>query len=318
MKYKRNLLASTLLAVSIFALSKQTTFAQENQNIIDIGQGAKVVQDFSTIYNEDAKIKTSIQASFINDPNSNKKIAIISTAGSNIAADKKIINTSFAGGEPGEYTANLEWPSSYQIKMELNDDHSKFFKAAPANTVDTKTVTSSVGYTIGGGIKVSDKPDGSISGSVAFSTSAQYSQADYKTFLTSDSDKKIDWKISFVSAMNQGYGPYDRDSNNPTYGNQLFMKTRNGSVWAKDNFISNEQMPGLSSYGFSPGVIAVVITDKNETRPSPIKITLGRIKDSYNLKWNGVSWAGNMVKNVNLTYGSVSYKIDWENNRLIP
>lgn len=37
--------------------------------------------------------------------------------------------------------------------------------------------------------------------------------------------------------VNQNWGPYDRDSWNPVYGNQLFMKTRNGSMKAADNFL---------------------------------------------------------------------------------
>ena len=42
--------------------------------------------------------------------------------------------------------------------------------------------------------------------------------------------------------VNQNWGPYDRDSWNPVYGNQLFMKTRNGSMKAADNFLDPKQV----------------------------------------------------------------------------
>ncbi|EOO57811.1 beta-channel forming cytolysin [Bacillus cereus VD196] len=293
------------------------TFAQEQKNVVDIGRDTKVYTSFSTIYNEGAKVKTSIQVSFIEDPNSDKRIAIINTAGSNIAADKKIIDKSFSIGKPGETIAGLEWPSSYHIEMELKDEQAQFYKVVPANTVDTKSVMSTVGYAIGGGIKMSEKPDANISGAVNWLTSVKYDQSDYKTFLTYDSDKKVNWNISFVSAMNQGYGPYDRDSNNLTYGNQLFMKSRNGSVWAKNNFIANEEMPGLASYGFSPGVIAVVITDKDVTKPSKLNIRYGRTKDLYSLKWGDIAWVGGLEKNINSTWGGTYYEIDWSNHQII-
>ncbi|OUB07095.1 beta-channel forming cytolysin [Bacillus thuringiensis serovar yunnanensis] len=318
MKNITKLFLGTTLAFSSLLSSEHVSFAQEQQNVVDIGKNAKVYNSFSTIYNVSSQMKTSIQVSFIEDPNSNKKIAIISTAGSNIAADKRIVDvdTPFPS-EPGENVAGLEWPSSYHIEMELKDNQSQFYKVAPANTVDTKSVTSSVGYTIGSGIKMGDKPDGGISGNVNWSTSVTYNQSDYKTFLAYDSDKKVNWTISFVSAMNQGYGPYDRDSYNPTYGNQLFMKSRNGSVWAKDNFISNEEMPGLASYGFSPAVIAVITTDKDTMTPSKLQIRYGRIKDRYDLKWGGVAWAGDLQKNFNNLWGGTYYEIDWGNHRLI-
>ncbi|MHA2890536.1 beta-channel forming cytolysin [Bacillus cereus] len=315
MKISQKMLGCTLAGGMFFMSSP--AFAEETKNVIDIGQNAKVYTSYSTIYNEDASVKTSIRASFIDDAKSNKQIAIIDTDGSHINADKKIINTDFTGTQPGKMTANLEWASSYQIGMELQDTEAQFYKVLPTNTIDTKSVTSTVGYTLGGGIKLSDKPDGSISSNVNWTTSVKYDQSDYKTFLKSDSDKQIKWNISFASTMNQGYGPYTRDSYDVTYGNQLFMKSRNGSVWAKDNFLSSEEMPGLASYGFSPGVIAVVTADKNITAPSKLRVKFGRTKDSYNLKWNGVAWVGNQEKDINPLYAGTLYEIDWSNHQLI-
>ncbi|WP_243376130.1 leukocidin family pore-forming toxin, partial [Staphylococcus aureus] len=45
----------------------------------------------------------------------------------------------------------------------------------------------------------------------------------FKTILESPTDKKVGWKVIFNNMVNQNWGPYDRDSWNPVYGNQLFM-----------------------------------------------------------------------------------------------
>ncbi|HHQ2480909.1 TPA: beta-channel forming cytolysin [Bacillus cereus] len=317
MKIKKLLLASALLICNLCVLGRNAVVAQEQTDVIDIGQGVHVYTSFSTFYNKDVKVKTSIKASIIDDKKSNVKMAIISTDGSNLDATKEIQSTIFPGSASGETTAKLKWPSSYGIEMQLFDQNAQFYKVAPSNTVDTKSVTSSVGYTIGGGIKISDKPDASALGSVNFLTSVKYDQSDYKTFLTSDTDKKVSWNVSFISAINQGYGPYDRDSSDLTYGNQLFMKSRAASIWAKENFLSDEQMPGLASYGFSPGVIAVIMVDKNVKTPSKLKIQFGRSIDSYNLRRNGLLWVGHLQKNIGYNFSAVNYKIDWENNKLI-
>ncbi|OUB34706.1 hypothetical protein BK708_05395 [Bacillus thuringiensis serovar yunnanensis] len=127
------MLGYTLASSMIFMSSP--VFAEETNNVVDIGQNAKVYMSFSNIYNEDASVKTSIRASLIDDAKSNKQIAIIDTDGSHINADKKIINTDFTGAQPGEMTPNLEWASSYQIGMELQDTEAQFYKVLPLQLV---------------------------------------------------------------------------------------------------------------------------------------------------------------------------------------
>ncbi|QWI73027.1 beta-channel forming cytolysin (plasmid) [Bacillus mycoides] len=313
------MIMGTVLSCSMFSFGGNAIFAQEQKRkFVDIGQNAQVINSFSTLYNPQSKMKASLQISFINDPNSDKQIAIINTDGSNIDADNQIIHKQWPGAQSGEASAILEWASSYQIEMELKGEGAQFYKVAPTNTIDAKSVTSSVGYTVGGNIKMSDKPDGGITGGTNWSMSVTYNQPDYKTFLTSDSDKKVNWNVSFVSAMNQGYGPYDRDSNNPTFGNQLFMKSRNQSVWAKDNFLSKNQMPALASFGFSPGMIAVIIADKTITTPSDFKVTYGRTSDLYFMNWTGIgNWAGILKKDDSKMFTYMNYAIDWKNHQLI-
>ncbi|MHA2890517.1 hypothetical protein [Bacillus cereus] len=50
--------------------------------------------------------------------------------------------------------------------------------------------------------------------------------------------------------------------------------------------------------------------DKYVTAPSKLKVTFGRTKDSYNLKWNGVAWVGSQEKDINPLYAGTFYEID--------
>ncbi|MCC2544718.1 beta-channel forming cytolysin [Bacillus thuringiensis] len=322
---------TSIIMWNCFTLNLLTANADTKiESIVDIGengQNAKVYNNFSTLFDEQAKIKTSLLVSIIDDPYSNKQIAVIKTDGSNISANKSVEGlTDEYGHEAGYMSAVLKWASSYNIGMELTNENSQFYKVSPINTIDTKTITSSIGYNIGGEIKVSDKADGGGSVGMNWSTSTSYDQPDYKTVLETDTANKVQWRIPFISTMNQGYGPYNRESDDSIYRNQLFMKSRNAATWAKDNFISSDEMPALASYGFSPGMIAVVIADKSEDI-STFKITYTRNSDDYRMDWtsffNGVHgsgagwWVGGNIKDVSKGISVHNYSVDWKNHRLI-
>ncbi|PYE88566.1 beta-channel forming cytolysin [Bacillus sp. 196mf] len=296
---------------------------------VDIGKNAKIYNSLSTIQDEASQIKTSLHISFIDDPNSDKQIAVLSTEGSNIAAGKKVIpKKGEDGSEAGYKSAILQWASSYHVSFEMIDGKAKFYKVAPVNTIDSKSVTSTVGYNVGGDVTASETPSGKITGGATWSTSASYNQADYKTILDVDTDKKVQWRVPFVSAMNQGYGPYTQDSDEHLYnGNQLFMKSRNGSDYAKDNFISSDQMPSLASYSFSPGMIAVITAEKDEN-VSEVKVKYERTSDNYWMDWYGGygnrhgwgvigCWMGTNFKEQYQVHSTNQYKIDWKNHKLI-
>lgn len=320
---KLKVLATTGLVLSLGLTSLGyggTTLAQTRMGSTeDIGKDAKVFNVFSTLDDSQNKMKKSLKVSFIDDPNANKKIALISTDGSNIDADKQI--------PPGNgYMGSiLQWSSEYHMGMELSGGSSSFHKVSPINTIDTKTVSSTVGYTVGGTIKIGSSADSSISSGANWSTTTSYNQPDYKTILTKDTSKQVQWEVPFVSAMNQGYGPYTRDSNDSIYGNQLFMKSRNANVWAKDNFLSSNEMPTLAAYNFSPGVLAVITADKSE-KTSNLTVTFKRVSDNYYMDWiaflggyhaSGAGWwKGKNEKGKEKTSSS-KYVLDWENHNLI-
>ncbi|GAC42377.1 beta-channel forming cytolysin [Paenibacillus popilliae] len=324
-KKSAQLLFKSVTAVAILlgslTLHGATISAEVAKNSpIDIGQGAMVYNNLSTSYDKDKKIKTSLNASFIDDPYTNKKIAIITTEGSNIDADKKI---SFNDQDKGYYNATLQWASSYRLAMELNGS-GEFFKVSPTNTIDTRTVSSTIGYTIGGSVSGIPTPVGNVpvpGRTSNWSTTVSYQQADYKTVLETDTDKKVEWKVPFVSAMNQGSGPYDRNSLTFNYGNELFSKSRNSQVWAKDNFLASDQMPALAAYSFSPAVVAVVIADKSDSF-SELTVHLGRTQDNYKLHWHselfGLGfWVGSNEKDTFQSTSTTKYILDWKNNQVV-
>lgn len=325
--FKKSILTAVTMSTCFLVYSPVSSADTKTNDVIDIGENdkkAKVYNNFSTIFDEQSKMKTSLLVSMIEDPYSNKQIAVIKTDGSNINANKFVKGLSDNNGNTAGYmSALLKWASSYNIEMELPNKNSQFYKVSPINTVDKKTITSSVGYNIGGDIKVSE---GSGSGSMNWSTSTSYDQPDYKTVLDTDTDNKVQWKVPFVSSMNNGYGPYTRNSDDSIYRNQLFMKSRNASYWAKDNFISSDEMPALAAYGFSPGMIAVVVADKSEKK-SDLKVTYKRTSDDYRMDWtsalSGVHgsgpgwWVGGNIKDVNTDTSSHTYVLDWENHKII-
>ncbi|MGE7902692.1 leukocidin family pore-forming toxin [Bacillus paramycoides] len=102
-------LATTVVSGSL-AFNSASAYTDSIQ---DIGKGAKVINSLVTTYNDRENIKNSIKVSFIDDPNTDKKYAIISTEGSNIGSGFKRI-----GGERDIY-ARVEWPSAYKTGLEF-------------------------------------------------------------------------------------------------------------------------------------------------------------------------------------------------------
>ncbi|MGO0731975.1 beta-channel forming cytolysin [Bacillus shihchuchen] len=218
-------------------LQATSAFADSKGTVENLQNGGKVYNSFKTTYDMKQNIKNSIKVSFIEDPYADKKIAIVTTDGSNIDA-KYTING-------GYYNAGLKWPSAYHTEAEITSgDSAQFHKAAPVNTMTSAKVTSEVGYTLGGSVKVgvNDKgpnADASITGSFAWKESVSYDQVDYKTVLETHTDKKLNWKVGFQSFNYPEWGIYNRDSFNTFYGNQLFMKSRSYNE-GTNNFVSKD------------------------------------------------------------------------------
>ncbi|HFJ9488177.1 MULTISPECIES: leukocidin family pore-forming toxin [Bacillus cereus group] len=90
-------------------------------------------------------------------------MAVIKTDGSNINANKLVEGLiDEYGHEAGYMSAVIKWASSYNIGMELKNNNSQFYKVSPINTIDTRIITSTIGYKIGRKLKVSNQPDGGL------------------------------------------------------------------------------------------------------------------------------------------------------------
>ncbi|MDZ3952386.1 beta-channel forming cytolysin [Bacillus thuringiensis] len=266
-----------------------------------IGKDAYVYKNYDTY--QDGDIKSSLTVSFIDDPNSNKRFAIITNDGSNISADYTQFNTYW-------YSGSLRWPSAYYAGMEITSNNAQFHNMAPKNENQTHKVTSTVTYNIGGALKIAEKPDVSATAGTSWSTSVSYDQKDYSTVVERDNDTVLKWKIRFNSLDNSGWGHYNRDSWNPTYGNQLLMKSRTKN-WAEHNFLSKDEVPSLTGYSFSPATIGVVMTDKN-TSKSTIKVSFKRVSDHYYQKHDGIiQWRGENTKDAESREVEHTYQLDW-------
>ncbi|SUJ64399.1 gamma-hemolysin component B [Staphylococcus aureus] len=67
------------------------------------------------------------------------------------------------------------------------------------------------------------------------------------------------------------------DSDNRTKS-EIFSLTRNGNLWAKDNFTPKDKMPVTVSEGFNPEFLAVMSHDKKDKGKSHL---LFIIKDQW-------------------------------------
>ncbi|EAO53175.1 HEMOLYSIN II [Bacillus thuringiensis serovar israelensis ATCC 35646] len=132
--------ASVIMSGS-FSLQATSAFADSKGTVENLQNGGKVYNSFKTTYDMKQNIKNSIKVSFIEDPYADKKIAIVTTDGSNIDA-KYTVNS-------GYYNAGLKWPSAYHTEAEITSgDSAPVHKAAPVNTMTSAKVTSEVGYTL--------------------------------------------------------------------------------------------------------------------------------------------------------------------------
>ncbi|AMN30651.1 necrotizing enteritis toxin NetF (plasmid) [Clostridium perfringens] len=247
-------------------------------------------------------IKTSLSASFIEDPNSNNLTALVSLKG---FIPSGLIKTGTY------YSANMYWPSKYNINIETTDEKNnvKILESIPSNTIETVRVTESMGYSIGGNVSVSKKSS-SVGANAGFNVqrSVQYEQPDFKTIQKSDGIRKASWNIVF----NKTKDGYDQNSYHALYGNQLFMKSRLHNTGAK-NLVEDKDLSPLISGGFTPNMVIALKAPKG-TKKSMINLNYNLYQDLYTLEWYKTQWWGEnrVAKEPYYTYQT--YELDWENH----
>ncbi|PEQ51143.1 beta-channel forming cytolysin [Bacillus cereus] len=311
-KLLQTLALSTMVISGVLVCGNSSTYASSAATIEDIGSNASITHSLNTNFYSNQDIKSSLKASFINDPNTDKKYVILSMDGSNI-------DSGFNRSD-GSHHARIYWTSAFNTSLEITSkDSAKFYKVAPKNEIETATVSSTVSYNIGGGLSIVSGDVAVLMGNGAWSDTVTYEQPNYKTFLTNNTDKKVEWKVEFNKFNNRGYGFYTRDSNHILYGNELFMNSRTDPhIEAENNFISNNEFPGIIRFSFQPNMIAVIIANKNENLTN-LTVKHSRNHDEYRLRYQHlVGWVGTNTKDLITSGGGpFNYKIDWQNNRII-
>ena len=279
----------------------------------DIGKNTTVKTGDLITYDQAEGMHKKLYYSFIDDKNHNKKLLVLRTKGT-IAGKYRVY------GEGGSTKSGLAWPSAFKVNVEIPERHkAKISDYFPRNTIETKDYTTSLNYGFNGSINgdSTGKVGGSIGASIGIGHTLKYSQPDYKTVLSPPTDKKVGWTVSFNNMTNKGWGPYNRDSWHATYGNELFMNSRNGWVRAEANFLDPDKISSLMSSGFSPDFAAVVTMDRTEnTEKTNIDVTYERVRDDYKMTWANVHWYATNDKDRWIDRSSERYVIDWDNQEI--
>ncbi|MGZ0075600.1 beta-channel forming cytolysin [Staphylococcus aureus] len=230
--------------------------------------------------------------SFIDDKNHNKKLLVIRTKGT-IAGQYRVYS------EEGANKSGLAWPSAFKVQLQLPDNEvAQISDYYPRNSIDTKEYMSTLTYGFNGNVTGDDtgKIGGLIGANVSIGHTLKYVQPDFKTILESPTDKKVGWKVIFNNMVNQNWGPYDRDSGNLVYGNQLFMKTRNGSMKQQRTSLILTKQVLYYLQGFHHTFATVITMDKSIQTTNKYRCTYVRVRDDYQLHWTSTNWKGTNTK----------------------
>ena len=97
--------------------------------------------------------------------------------------------------------------------------------------------------------------------------------------------------------VNQNWGPYDRDSWNPVYGNQLFMKTRNGSMKQQRTSLTlTKQVLYYLQDSHQTLLQLLLWIGKATKQQTNIDVIYERVRDDYQLHWTSTNWKGTNTK----------------------
>ncbi|TPE22669.1 beta-channel forming cytolysin [Clostridium perfringens] len=299
---KRLFCAGILVSTLLFANISHVKAATLSETIESNGKKAEVFT--SSDANSTNGRKTSITASFIEDPNDSDLTALVSLKGFIPS------NLSKTGDK---YHGNMYWPSKYNIYVQSFDsnDKVKIIESIPTNKIETVQVNETIGYTIGGDVSASkDSASGGLNASYSVQRSISYEQPDFKTIQKLDNTKAVSWNVIFNSTKHG----YDKNSYHLFYGNQLFMKSRlyNNGI---NNLTEDKDLSTLISGGFSPNM-AVALKAPKGTKESQLILSYRTYHDLYRLNWTGTEWWGSNQENATPTYATHAYKIDWTNHKV--
>lgn len=298
------LLSSNIALANDLGVSADVTIKEDGKGITILTQNNKQITNYTaTASNSRNGYKATIDTTFVDDKHSDGMTTILSLKGF-IPSGKRIYRAA------AKYGA-MEWPSKYKVEVKnlsLNKSV-KIVDSIPKNAIDTKIISNSIGYSIGGGVETSQKSL-SLNANYTFSKSVSYEQPDYKTIQMSDDNELASWKTIFTETQ-QGY---NLSSWNIMYGNQLFMKTRYRGDY-ETNFLDDSELSTLIAGGFSPNM-GLVLTAPNGTKNSVIEVTLSKVLDTYFMRWADTNWFGFNYGNDNELKQTFKFRINWKDHKI--
>lgn len=320
----KNITICTLALSTTFTVLPATSYAKINSEIKAVSEknldgDTKMYTRTATTSDSQKNITQSLQFNFLTEPNYDKETVFIKAKGT-IGSGLRILDPN------GYWNSTLRWPGSYSVSIQNVDDNNNtnVTDFAPKNQDESREVKYTYGYKTGGDFSINR---GGLTGNITkesnYSETISYQQPSYRTLLDqSTSHKGVGWKVEAHLINNMGHDhtrQLTNDSDNRTKS-EIFSLTRNGNLWAKDNFTPKNKMPVTVSEGFNPEFLAVMSHDKKDEGKSKFVVHYKRSMDEFKIDWNRHGfwgyWSGENHVDKNEEKLSALYEVDWKTHNV--
>ncbi|NGP64446.1 bi-component leukocidin LukGH subunit G [Staphylococcus aureus] len=320
----KNITICTLALSTTFTVLPATSFAKINSEIKQVSEknldgDTKMYTRTATTSDSQKNITQSLQFNFLTEPNYDKETVFIKAKGT-IGSGLRILDPN------GYWNSTLRWPGSYSVSIQNVDDNNNtnVTDFAPKNQDESREVKYTYGYKTGGDFSINR---GGLTGNITkesnYSETISYQQPSYRTLLDqSTSHKGVGWKVEAHLINNMGHDhtrQLTNDSDNRTKS-EIFSLTRNGNLWAKDNFTPKDKMPVTVSEGFNPEFLAVMSHDKKDKGKSQFVVHYKRSMDEFKIDWNRYGfwgyWSGENHVDKKEEKLSALYEVDWKTHNV--
>ncbi|HHA2991733.1 TPA: bi-component leukocidin LukGH subunit G [Staphylococcus aureus] len=320
----KNITICTLALSTTFTVLPATSYAKINSEIKAVSEknldgDTKMYTRTATTSDSQKNITQSLQFNFLTEPNYDKETVFIKAKGT-IGSGLRILDPN------GYWNSTLRWPGSYSVSIQNVDDNNNtnVTDFAPKNQDESREVKYTYGYKTGGDFSINR---GGLTGNITkesnYSETISYQQPSYRTLLDqSTSHKGVGWKVEAHLINNMGHDhtrQLTNDSDNRTKS-EIFSLTRNGNLWAKDNFTPKNKMPVTVSEGFNPEFLAVMSHDKKDEGKSKFVVHYKRSMDEFKIDWNRHGfwgyWFGENHVDKKEEKLSALYEVDWKTHNV--
>ncbi|MCQ1364319.1 bi-component leukocidin LukGH subunit G [Staphylococcus aureus] len=320
----KNITICTLALSTTFTVLPATSYAKINSEIKAVSEknldgDTKMYTRTATTSDSQKNITQSLQFNFLTEPNYDKETVFIKAKGT-IGSGLRILDPN------GYWNSTLRWPGSYSVSIQNVDDNNNtnVTDFAPKNQDESREVKYTYGYKTGGDFSINR---GGLTGNITkesnYSETISYQQPSYRTLLDqSTSHKGVGWKVEAHLINNMGHDhtrQLTNDSDNRTKS-EIFSLTRNGNLWAKDNFTPKNKMPVTVSEGFNPEFLAVMSHDKKDEGKSKFVVHYKRSMDEFKIDWNRHDfwgyWSGENHVDKKEEKLSALYEVDWKTHNV--